>query len=96
MRVFEQCNEIRQIADVDEETFELVRKVLFDTSGSRESLPILNSAQAGVLLEFMRDILYESYVRKGKLQQAMMMRRFFADGPDEGEPGDSDQASSAG
>ncbi len=95
MRVFEQCNDIRQIADVDEETFDLVRKVLFDTDGSRDSLPILNSAQAGVLLEFMRDILYESYVRKGKLQQAMMMRRFFADEPGEDESGDGGQASSS-
>ncbi len=96
MRIFEQCNEIRQMADVDEETFDFVRKVLFDSDGSRDSIPILNSSQAGVLLEFMRDILYECYVRKGKLQQAMMMRRFFADDPDEGQPDDQGRARSAG
>jgi hypothetical protein len=27
----------------------------------------------------MKDLLYEAYVRKGKLQQAMMVRRFFVD-----------------
>jgi len=25
----------------------------------------------------VKDLLYEAYVRKGKLQQAMMVRRFF-------------------
>ena len=32
-----------------------------------------------MLLELVKDMLYEAYVRKGKLQQAMMVRRFFAD-----------------
>jgi hypothetical protein len=26
-----------------------------------------------------KDLLYEAYVRKGKLQQAIMVRRFFLD-----------------
>jgi hypothetical protein len=33
--------------------------------------------EAGVLLEVMKDMLYQAYVRLGKLQQAMMVRRFF-------------------
>jgi hypothetical protein len=32
-----------------------------------------------VLLEVMKDLLYQMYVRKGRLQQAMMVRRFFSD-----------------
>ena len=35
--------------------------------------------QAGVLLELLKDLLYQAYVRRGKLQQATMVRRFFAD-----------------
>jgi hypothetical protein len=27
----------------------------------------------------MKDVLYEIYVRKGKLQQSMMVRRFFSE-----------------
>jgi len=27
----------------------------------------------------MKDLLYEAYVRKGRLQQAMMVRRYFTD-----------------
>ena len=32
-----------------------------------------------MLLELVKDMLYEAYVRKGKLQQAMMVRNFFAE-----------------
>jgi len=32
-----------------------------------------------VLLEVIKDLLYQAYVRRGRLQQAMMVRRYFAD-----------------
>jgi hypothetical protein len=79
MRIFEQCNEIRELAEVEHATFNVVRRVLFDTDASREGMPLITAIEAGVLMEFMRDILYESYVRKGRLQQAMMMRRYVAE-----------------
>jgi hypothetical protein len=31
------------------------------------------------MLEVVKDLIYEAYVRKGKLQQAIMVRRFFLD-----------------
>lgn len=83
MRIFEQCNEIRDLAEVDDDTFNVIRRVLFDSDPGREGMPLLTPTQAGVLLEFMRDILYESYVRKGRLQQAMMMRRYVAESAEE-------------
>jgi hypothetical protein len=79
MRIFEQCNEIRDLAEVEGEIFNVVRRVLFDTDTTREGMPLVTPVEAGVLMEFMRDILYESYVRKGRLQQAMMMRRYVAE-----------------
>jgi hypothetical protein len=79
MRIFEQCNEIRDLAEVESGTFNVVRRVLFDTDAAREGMPIITPIEAGVLMEFMRDILYENYVRKGRLQQAMMMRRYVAE-----------------
>ncbi|NGX16909.1 hypothetical protein [Wenzhouxiangella sp. XN24] len=79
MRIFEQCNEIRDMAEVEGATFNVVRRVLFDTDAAREGMPVVTPTEAGVLMEFMRDILYESYVRKGRLQQAMMMRRYVAE-----------------
>jgi hypothetical protein len=79
MQIFDQCNDIRALAEIDDPTFELVRRILFDSEEGRDSMPLVNAPQAGVLLEFMRDILYQSYVRKGKLQQAMMMRRYLTE-----------------
>jgi hypothetical protein len=40
-------------------------------------LPFINTYQAAVLLEVMKDFLYQAYVRKGRLQHAMKVRRFF-------------------
>ncbi len=79
MQIFDQCSEIRDMAEIDEETFDVIRRVLFDSEDGKDSVPMISASQAGVLLEFMRDILYQAYVRKGKIQQAMMMRRYLTD-----------------
>jgi len=42
-------------------------------------LPLLDGYEAGIMLEVVKDLIYEGYVRKGKLQQAIMVRRFFLD-----------------
>jgi hypothetical protein len=80
LRIFEQAREARELAEIDNETYAVVKKVLFgaDTDPSPQ-LPELGANEAGVLLELVKDMLYQAYVRKGKLQQAMMVRRFFAE-----------------
>jgi hypothetical protein len=79
LRMFDQLNDVREMAELDQETFNLVRKVIFGTDAEPEkSMPRLDATIAGVLLEAMKDLLYQSYVRKGKLQHAMMVRRYFA------------------
>ena len=83
MRIFDQCSDIRDMAEIDDETFEVIRRILFDNEDTPGSIPLVRTSQAGVLLEFMRDILYQSYVRRGKIQQAMMMRRYLAEEPTE-------------
>jgi len=71
---------IRKLAELDDESFEVVRKVLFEVDlPGRQTLPLINAFQAGVLLEVVKDLLYQAYVRRGRLQQAMMVRRYFAD-----------------
>lgn len=78
LRLFDELNEIRQLAEIDNDTFNVVKRVLFGDEGeSKQSVPTLDAYQAGVLLEVMKDLLHQAYVRKGRLQQAMMMRRFF-------------------
>jgi hypothetical protein len=80
LRIFEQVQEARELAEIDLDTFNNVKKVIFGSDGDQSpSLPELGASEAGVLLELMKDLLYQAYVRKGKLQQAMMVRRFFAE-----------------
>ena len=50
--------------------------VLFG-SGSHEEMPLLNRAQAGILLEVLKDMFYQCFVRHGKLTRAIKVRRFF-------------------
>jgi hypothetical protein len=77
--MFEQLNDVREMADLDQDTFNLIRKVLFGAdSEGQGGMPLVDSTTAGVLLEVAKDLLYQSYVRKGRMQQAMMVRRYFA------------------
>ncbi len=80
LRIFEQAREAREMAEIDNETFSTVKKVLFSSDADPSpQWPELSANEAGVLLELAKDMLYQAYVRKGKLQQAMMVRKFFAD-----------------
>ena len=66
----------------------VIKAVLFD-AGEEEHLPLLNRVQAGILLEVMKDMLYQCFVRRGKLTRALKVRRFFV------QEGNEDLASSA-
>ncbi len=80
LRLYDELNDVRAMAELDVETFTRIKSVLFgNDSDPRPNAPLLESYAAGVLLEIMKDLLYEAYVRKGKLQQAMLVRRFFVD-----------------
>jgi hypothetical protein len=80
LRLYDELNNVRAMAELDVETFTRIKSVLFgNDSDPRPNAPLLDSYAAGVLLEITKDLLYEAYVRKGKLQQAMLVRRFFVD-----------------
>ena len=80
LRIFDMVADIREMAELDNESYGLLKKILFDNDADAyPSLPVLTGEHAGILLEVMKDLLYQSYIRRGKLQQAMMVRRFFAE-----------------
>jgi len=80
LKIFDQLNDVRAMADIDAPTFIDVKRVIFGTDNDpHPSIPLIEDQLAGVLLEVIKDLLHQMYVRKGRLQQAMMMRRFFAD-----------------
>jgi hypothetical protein len=78
IRVFDELNNVRELANIASEPFNKLRTILFGTeTDPRPNMPMLDSYEAGIALEVIKDLLYEAYVRKGKLQQALMVRRFF-------------------
>jgi hypothetical protein len=88
LRAFEDVMVAQDIAGIDDEAFAPIRTVMFD-AGGEEQLPLLNRVQAGILLEVMKDMLYQCFVRRGKLTRALKVRRFFV------QQGNEDLASSA-
>lgn len=76
LRAFDEVMVAQDIAEIDDDSFEPIKKVIFDT-GEEENLPLLNRAQAGVLLEVLKDMFYQCFVRRGKLSRAIKVRRFF-------------------
>ena len=76
MRAFEEAMVAQDIAGIDDNTFSPIKVVLFG-SGPHEELPLLNRAQAGILLEVMKDVFYQCFVRHAKLTRAIKVRRFF-------------------
>ena len=81
LQLYDELANIRRLAELDDESFAIVKKVLFESDGAgRSGLPVIESYQASVLLEVIKDLLYKAYVRRGRLQQAMMVRRYFGEG----------------
>jgi hypothetical protein len=80
LRLFDELNEVRDLADISPEIFAKMKSVLLGAELDASSpLPLLDGYEAGILLEVAKDLVYEAYVRRGKLQQAIMVRRFFLD-----------------
>lgn len=66
------------LGDVDTATARLLRETLF---GAAE-VPELTPSDAAVLIELVKDMLYQRYVRTAKLKAALRMRRHFAGADD--------------
>jgi hypothetical protein len=79
LKIFDLLAEARDMAGLDNDSFNTVKQILFGNDAEASGFPALDTRQAGMLLEIMKDLLYQCYVRRGKLRQAMRMRRFFAE-----------------
>jgi len=74
LRAFDEVMAAQEIAEIDDDSFEPIKKIIFDGD---DDLPLLSHAQAGALLEIMKDMFYQCFVRRGKLARAIKVRRFF-------------------
>jgi len=83
LKCYEQVNEIQKLANIEADDFDIVRKIIFEMELAKTSdLPTITHMQAVILLETMKDMLHQVYVRGGKLQKALQLRRYFAEQAD--------------
>jgi hypothetical protein len=76
LELFDTLQEIRSLAELDDDIFASLRSVLFGTDTDPwPNFPRLDAERAGILLEVMRDLLYQTFVRKARLLQAMRLRQ---------------------
>lgn len=68
--------EVTAIGELDPKTARTLELILF---GSDESLPEIQAGEAAILIEAIKDMIYQCYIRTAKLRAALKMRRFFAE-----------------
>jgi hypothetical protein len=84
LKIFDQVEEITDLANVDDRVYRQIRNILFDTdTASLQLADGLNRETTVVLLETMKEILQQAYIRRALLRQKLRMRRFFATQSDE-------------
>ncbi|MEE4185005.1 MAG: hypothetical protein V2J12_04490 [Gammaproteobacteria bacterium] len=89
-RIAAQVEEIAQLANLDEDSYQLIRTLLFDVSSGLPIAPGIDRRLAGILLECMKDLLQQAYIRRRRLRKVLQMRQFFAD--TRATPGMSDES----
>lgn len=67
--------DVLRVCEVDAVTAGTVEAVLF---AADDDPPTVTPDEAAVLVEILKDLFYQSYVRTAKLRAAMKVRRFFA------------------
>lgn len=70
-----QLKDVLRIAGVDGVPAQVLEAVLF---GDERNAPEIGADEAAVLVEAVKDLFYQEYVRAAKLKAAMRMRRYFA------------------
>lgn len=75
-KVQNQLQELKDMGVVDEETFEQLRTIMLTGhDGAHPHLPQLSQRRAVVLLQLMKDVLYQLYVRPAKIREAAKLRQ---------------------
>ena len=75
-KVLKQLKEMKEMAQLDDEIFGVLTQIVIDGhDGAHPHLPRLDETRAAVLLELMKDVLYQLYIRKGKLEEAKGLRQ---------------------
>jgi hypothetical protein len=79
MRVFNHIEELRDILKIEPCMFDSIDQIIFGPEKPTQRDTIFGKTESAVLLEIMKDLLYQIYVRKARLQRVFNIRQFFAE-----------------
>ncbi len=75
-KVQNQLNDLKSMGVIDDEDFDQLKQIILTGhDGAHPHLPKLSRERADVLLELMKDVLYQLFVRKAKIQEAAKLRQ---------------------
>ncbi|MDD2901794.1 MAG: DUF4145 domain-containing protein [Syntrophales bacterium] len=75
-KVVHQIEDLKAMSEIDDDTFQILKTIVIaGHDGAHPHLPTLSPERAEVLLELMKDVLYQLFVRKKKIQEANEKRK---------------------
>ena len=75
-KVLQQINDMKEMSDIDDDTYNVLKQIIIDGhDGAHPHLPQLSAERADILLELIKDVMYQLFVRKGKLAKAAELRK---------------------
>lgn len=75
-KVQNQINELRDMGVADEETFDQLKEIMISGhDGAHPHLPALTAERAAVLMQLMKDVFYQLFVRPAKIKEASELRK---------------------
>lgn len=75
-KVMQQLDDVKETTSMEDETYEIIKQIIISGhDGTHPHLPKLSSERAKILLELMKDVLYQLFVRKAKIQEAIVSRK---------------------
>jgi len=75
-KIQNQLNELKELAGIDDESYEILKQIIISGhDGTHPHLPKLSKERAIVLLELIKDVLYQFFVRKAKIQESVELRK---------------------
>jgi hypothetical protein len=75
-KVTNQLENLKNILEIDSETFTILEQIIIaGHDGAHPHLPKLSPQRATLLLELMKDVLYQLYIRKVKIEESIKLRQ---------------------
>ena len=75
-KVKKQLLDIKDVIGLDDDTYEIFEQIIISGhDGAHPNLPEVSSDRAATLLELIKDVLYQLFIRQAKVKEAVTLRK---------------------